>query len=431
VQAAASKEATAMEVMHERCCGLDVHKQTVVACLLTPGGPAGEGRPRKEVRTFGTMTDDLLALSDWLAAAGCTHVVLESTGVYWRPVWNVLEGGFELLLVNAQHVKQVPGRKTDVKDAEWLADLLRHGLLRGSFVPDQPQRELRDLTRYRTAKVRERTREVQRLQKTLEGANIKLTSVATDVTGKSARAMLAALVADGAEDQGAGAPAAVALAELAEGRLREKLPQLERALTGRFGAHHRFLVAEHLAQLDFLDATIARLSGEVATRLRPFDAVLDQLDAIPGIGRWTAEVLLAELGTDMSRFPTAKHLASWAGMCPGNHESAGKRHSGRTRKGNGALRATLVEAAQAARRTKGTYLAAQFRRVAARRGAKKAAVAVGHSLLVIVYHLLRDGTVYEDLGATYFDRRDQAALERRLVKRLEALGHTVTLATAA
>jgi transposase len=413
-----------MDIVHERCCGLDVHKQTVVACLLTPGET---GRPRKEVRTFGTMTEDLLALGDWLAAAGCTHVVMESTGVYWRPAWNVLEGGFELLLVNARHVKQVPGRKTDVKDAEWLADLLRHGLLRGSFVPDQPQRELRELTRYRTAKVRERTREVQRLQKTLEGANIKLASVATDVTGKSARAMLAALVAG--DDDAGGAPAA--LAELAEGRLRAKLSQLERALTGRVGAHQRFLVAEHLAQLDFLDATIERLSAEVAERLRPFEAVLDQLDAVPGIGRRTGEVLLAELGTDMSRFPTAKHLASWAGMCPGNHESAGKRHSGRTRKGNGALRATLVEAAQAARRRKDTYLAAQFRRLAARRGTKKAAVAVGHSILVIVYHLLRDGTVYEDLGPAYLDRRDRAALERRLVARLEALGHTVTLAPAA
>ncbi len=423
-----------MDIVHERCCGLDVHKQTVVACLLTPDPAGGEGRPHKEVRTFGTMTADLLALSDWLAAAGCAHAVLESTGVSWRPVWNVLEGGFELLLVNAQHVKQVPGRKTDVKDAEWLAELLRHGLLRGSFVPDRPQRELRDLTRYRTAKVRERTREVQRLQKTLEGANIKLSSVATDVTGKSARAMLAALVtgdAGAAGDAEGPAGTAAALAELAEGRLREKLPQLERALTGRFGAHHRFLVAEHIAQLDFLDATIERLSREVAERLRPFDAVLDQLDAVPGIGRWTAEVLLAELGTDMARFPTARHLASWAGMCPGNHESAGKRHSGRTRKGNGALRATLVEAAQAARRKKGTYLAAQFRRVAARRGTKKAAVAVGHSILVAVYHLLRDGTVYRDLGPAYFDRRDQAALERRLVARLEALGHTVTLAPAA
>lgn len=424
-----------MDVVHERCCGLDVHKQTVVACLLTPGSagtPEAKGRPVKEVQTFGTMTDDLLALSDWLAAAGCTHVVLESTGVYWKPVWNVLEGSFELLLVNAQHVKQVPGRKTDVKDAEWLADLLRHGLVRGSFVPDQPQRALRELTRYRTAKVRERTREVQRLQKTLEGANIKLASVATDVTGKSARAMLAALVVGDGDSGGAhDASAPAALAELAEGRLREKLPQLERALTGRFGAHQRFLVAEHLAQLDFLNETIERLSGEVAERLRPFDAVLDQLDAIPGIGRWTAEVLLTELGTDMTRFPTAKHLASWAGMCPGNHESAGKRYSGRTRKGNGALRTTLVEAAHAARRKKDTYLAAQFRRLAARRGTKKAAVAVGHSILVIVYHLLRDGTAYQDLGPTYFDQRNQAALERRLVARLEALGHTVTLAPAA
>jgi transposase len=391
----------------------------VVACLLTPGTG---GRPHKQVRTFETMTEDLLALADWLTAAGCTHVAMESTGVYWKPLYNLLEGSFELLLVNAQHVKQVPGRKTDVKDSEWLADLLRHGLLRGSFVPDQEQRELRELTRYRTAKVRERAREVQRLQKTLEGANIKLSSVATDVTGKSARHMLAALVA-GTED-------AATLAELAEGRLRQKRPQLTKALAGRFGNHQRFLVAEQLAQLDFLDDTIARLSEEIAERLRPFDAVLDQLDAIPGVGRRTAEVLLAELGTDMQRFPTAKHLASWAGMCPGNHQSAGKRHSGRTRPGNAALRATLVEAAQAAGRRKDTYLAAQFRRLAARRGKKRAAVAVGHTILVTAYYLLRDGTVYQDLGPTYFDQRDRVALERHLVARLEALGHKVVLESA-
>jgi transposase len=334
-----------------------------------------------------------------------------------------------LLLVNAQHVKAVPGRKTDVKDCEWLADLLRHGLLRASFVPDQPERELRDLTRYRTAKVRERSREVQRLEKTLEGANIKLSAVATDITGKSGRQILAALVADAstATDR----PAAAALAELAAGRLRAKLPALTQALEGRFGAHHRFLVAEHLAQIDFLEETIDRLSQEIATRLEPVEPALDQLDAIPGVGRRTAEVLLAEIGTDMSRFPTASHLASWAGMAPGSRESAGKRQSERTRKGNTALRTALVEAAHAAARTKGTYLAAQFRRLSARRGAKKAAVAVGHSILVIAYHLIKDGTVYQDLGGQYFDQRNREQLERRLVRRLEALGNTVTLQAAA
>jgi len=418
-----------MDVVHERCCGLDVHKQTVVACLVTPRSARAGGPPTKVIRTFGTMTAELLQLADWLSAADCTHVALESTSAYWKPVWNVLEGSFALLLVNAQHVKAVPGRKTDVKDCEWLADLLRHGLLRASFVPDQPERERRDLTRYRTAKVRERSREVQRLEKTLEGANIKLSAVATDITGKSGRQILAALVADAstATDR----PAAAALAELAAGRLRAKLPALTQALEGRFGAHHRFLVAEHLAQIDFLEETIDRLSQEIATRLEPVEPALDQLDAIPGVGRRTAEVLLAEIGTDMSRFPTASHLASWAGMAPGSRESAGKRQSERTRKGNTALRTALVEAAHAAARTKGTYLAAQFRRLSARRGAKKAAVAVGHSILVIAYHLIKDGTVYQDLGGQYFDQRNREQLERRLVRRLEALGNTVTLQAAA
>jgi transposase len=418
-----------MDVVHERCCGLDVHKQTVVACLVTP---RVNGTPQKQVRTFGTMTADLLALADWLATAGCTHVALESTSAYWKPVWNLLEGGFTLLLVNAQHVKQVPGRKTDVRDCEWLADLLRHGLLRASFVPDKPQRELRELTRYRTQKVRERSREVQRLEKTLEGANIKLSAVVTDLTGKSGRQILAALVAGASGGQAQPDRAAAAtLADLAAGRLRAKLPELTQALEGRFGAHHRFLVAEQLAQLDFLDETIDRLGREIAERLRPFEAVLDQLDAIPGVGRRTAEVLVAEVGTDMGRFPTAHHLASWAGMAPGNRESAGKRQSGRTRKGNAALRTALVEAAQAAGRTKGTYLAAQFRRLSARRGAKKAVIAVGHSILVIAYHLLKEGTVYHDLGGQYLDLRDRSRLEHRLVRRLEALGNRVTLQPAA
>lgn len=420
-----------MDVVHERCCGLDVHKRTVVACLVTP---RANGTPQKVTRTFDTMTADLLALADWLGASDCTHVALESTSAYWKPVWNVLEGSFALLLVNAQHVKQVPGRKTDVRDCEWLADLLRHGLLRASFVPDKPQRELREVLRYRTEKVRERSREVQRLEKTLEGANIKLSAVVTDLTGKSGRQILAALVtgANGARETETTDPAqAAALADLAAGRLRAKLPALTKALEGRFGMHHRFLVAEHLTQIDGLEETIDRLSQEIAIRLQPVEAQLDQLDAIPGVGRRTAEVIVAEIGTDMARFPTAKHLASWAGMCPGNRESAGKRLSGRTRKGNTALRSALVEAAHAAGRTKGTYLAAQFRRLSARRGAKKAAVAVGHSILVIAYHLLRDGTVYQDLGDTYFDHRNRAQLERRLVQRLEALGNTVTVTPAA
>jgi transposase len=333
--------------------------------------------------------------------------------------WNLLEDRFELLLVNAQHVKAVPGRKTDVKDAEWLADLLRHGLLKGSFVPDRPQRELRELTRYRTSLLQERTAEVNRIQKTLEGANIKLAAVATDVLGKSGREILDALVA--------GTTDAEQLAQLAKGRLREKLSELERALAGRFGAHQRFLLAQQLAHLDFLDETVARVGAEIAERLLPFVAELERLDTIPGIGRRTAEILLAEVGPDLRRFPTAAHLASWAGMCPGHHESAGKRLSGTTRKGNPWLRAALVEAGQAAGRTKQSYLGAQFRRLVVRRGKKRAAVAVGHSILVIASHLLTEGSTYQDLGGHYFDQRQQQAVERRLVRRLADLGYKVTL----
>jgi transposase len=405
-----------MDVVHARCAGLDVHKKTVVACRLTPG-PAGT--PQKEVRTFRTMTADLLALADGLAAAECTHVALESTGVYWKPLYNVLEGQFELLLVNAQHIKQVPGRKTDVRDCEWLADLLRHGLLRASFVPDRPQRELRELTRYRTTLIRERSAEVNRLQKTLEGGNFKLGDVASDVLGKSGRAILAALVA--------GTTDPATLANLAQGALRTKLPQLERALAGRGSRHQQFLLARQLAHIDALDELIAEVSAEIAERLRPFEAALARLDTIPGVGRRTAENLLAEIGTDLDRFPSAAHLASWAALCPGNHESAGKQQSGRTRRGNKWLRALLIEAAHAAARTKGTYLAAQYRRLAARRGKAKAAVAVAHSILRIAYFLLRRQTTYQDLGGNYFDERERSSVEHRLVRRLEQLGHKVTL----
>jgi transposase len=405
-----------MEVVYSRCCGLDIHKQLVVACLVTP---AADGTLTKVVRSFGTMTGDLLHLADWLAAAGCTHIAMESTGVYWKPIYNLLEDQFTLLLVNARHMKAVPGRKTDARDCEWIADLLRHGLLQPSFVPDRAQRELRELTRYRATLVHERTAEANRLQKTLEGANIKLASVATDILGKSGRAILAALVA--------GQTDATALADLARGRLREKLAQLEEALAGRFAAHQRFLVAQHLAHLDFLNETIGRVSAEISERLRPVEEVLTRLDAIPGIGQYVAEALVAEIGTDMSRFPTAAHLASWAGMCPGNNESAGKRQSGKTRKGNSWLRSLLVQAAHAGARKRDTYPATQYRRLMARRGKKKAAVAVGHSLLVIAYHLMRRGTVYEDLGPHHFDTIEREAVQRRLVRHLEQLGYKVSL----
>jgi transposase len=403
-------------VVYERCCGLDIHKQLVVACLLVPG-PGKE--PQRELRSFGTMTDDLLQLAGWLAAAGCTHVAMESTGVYWKPIYNLLEGSFELLLVNARHIQQVPGRKTDVRGCEWLADLLRHGLLKPSFVPDRAQRELRGLTRYRTALVRERAAGVNRLQKTLEGANIELSSVATNVMGLSGRQILAALVRGSDEPAG--------LAALAQGKPRRKRPRLARALVGRVGPHQRFLLAQQLAHLDGLDELIERVTAGIHERLRPFTAAVVRLDGIPGVGPRTAENLLAEVGAALSRFPSAAHLASWAGMCPGNDESAGKRRRGRTRKGNPWLRSALIEAAQAAARTRGTYLAAQYHRVAARRGKKKAVVALGHTILTIAYHLLTEQTDYRDLGPLYFDQRDQQRVTRRLVGRLEALGYTVQL----
>jgi transposase len=405
-----------VEVLHDRCCGLDVHQKTVVACLITPGRG---GQVQKEIRTFGTMTADLLELADWLRAAACTQVAMEATGVYWQPIWNLLEDEFTLLLVNARHIKAVPGRKTDVKDCEWLADLLRHGLLRASFVPARPQRELRELTRYRTALVRERTAEINRLHKTLERANLKLGAVASKVLGLSGRQILDALLA--------GTTDPAVLADLAKGKLRAKLPQLERALVGSPGLHQHFLLARQLAHIDFLDETLEQVSAEIAERLRPFEEAMERLDAIPGVGRHTAEVLLAEIGPDMSRFPSAEHLASWAGMCPGNYESAGKRQKGKTRQGSKWLRAALLEAGQAAARKKDTYLAAQYHRLVPRLGKKKAAVAVGHTILRSVYYLLQRGTSYAELGATYFDERNRQSVERRLVRRLEKLGFAVTL----
>jgi transposase len=408
-----------MDVLYSHCCGIDIHKKTAVACIIISDS---KGPPRKQVRTFGTMTDELLALADWLAAERVTHVAMESTGVYWKAPFNLLEGQFEVLLANAQHIKAVPGRKTDVKDAEWIADLLRHGLLKASFVPDRPQRELRELTRYRTSLVRERASETNRLQKTLEGANIKLGDVASNILGQSARQMLEGLVV--------GTDPAI-LAQFARGRMREKIPQLERALAGRCAAHQRFLIARQLAHIDYLDEAIEQLSAEVAQRLAPFESTLERLDAIPGIARRTAEIVLAEIGPDVRRFPTAGHLASWAGVCPGQHESAGKHTRGTIREGNRWLRAALVEAAHAAARSKTSYLAAQYQRLARRRGGMKAAVAVGHSILVIIWHLLEHECQYVDLRSTYFDERDQTHVKQRLVHRLEQLGYAVTLSRSA
>jgi transposase len=405
-----------MDVIYACCCGLDIHKKTVVACLMT----SAEGQPPlKEVRTFRTMTAELLLLADWLQAAGCTHVAMESTGVYWRPVYNLLEHLFILLVVNAQHIKAVPGRKTDVKDAEWIAELLRHGLLRGSFIPAKPQRQLRELTRHRATLVQDRARVINRVQAVLEDANIKLASVVTDIRGVSARAMLEALIA-GQQD-------VAALADLARGRLRPKRAQLEEALQGYFTPHHSFLLTEYFSQMDYLDDAIDRVSEVIAQYLAAEQEAIALLDTIPGGSQRTAEILLAEIGTDMTRFPSAKHLASWAGMGPGNYDSGGKRLSGKTRKGSRWLRQVLVEAAHVAAKTKQTYLAAQYKRIAARRGKKRALIALGHTILVIVYMLLTRKQPYQDLGAAYFDSLEQQRVERRLVRRLERLGYRVSL----
>lgn len=415
-----------MEVVYTHCAGLDVHKKTVVACRVSRDAL---GHVARETRTFTTMTCDLLQLSDWLQAGSCTHVAMESTGEYWKPIYNILEAHFELLLVNAKHVKAVPGRKTDVNDAQWLAELLRHGLLRASFVPPAPQRALRDLTRLRSTLVRERATLCNRLQKVLESANIKLAAVATDVLGVSGRAMLNALVAGHSD--------AAPLAELAKGRLRQKRAQLAQALQGRVQEHHRLMLRELLCQIDSLEQSIARLDAAIEQECvahAPFERAVRLLDTIPGIARTMAEMIVSEIGVDMSRFPSANHLAAWAGVAPGNHESAGKRLSGRTRQGNQTLRAGLVQAAHAAAHTRGTYLAAQYHRLAARRGKKRAIIAVAHSILVMAYHILRDQEPYRELGAEYFDRCRPEATVKRLAGRIQKLGYQVTLqplATAA
>lgn len=400
-----------MEILYRYCAGLDVHKKTVVATILTP--------EQKETRTFGTMTSDLLALSDWLTLHGVTHVAMESTGEYWKPVFNLLENNFEILLVNAQHIKAVPGRKTDIQDSEWITDLLRHGLLKASFIPPLGQRELRELTRFRSTFVQEKATLVNRVQKVLEGANIKLASVASDVMGVSGRAILAALLA------GKATPSE--MADLAKGRLREKREALAKALEGRVKAHHRFVLTELLAQIDSLDESIARFDEQIQEYCRPFETDIALLDTIPGVARVTAEIIVAEIGTDMSRFESADHLAAWAGLAPGNNESAGKRLSGKTRRGNKALRAALNQAAHAAAHMKNTYLSAQYHRLAGRRGRKKAIVAVAHSILVIAYCIIQRKEPYRDLGGDYFDKRRPEVTAKHLMKRLEQLGYRVSV----
>lgn len=405
-----------MQTLVERACGLDVHQATVVACLLMVGK---DGRVQKQMRTFGTTTRELVSLREWLLSQGCTHLAMESTGVYWKPVYAILEGVLEIVVANAQHVKKVPGRKTDVKDAEWLADLLCHGLLRPSFVPPQPIRELRDLTRYRCKLVQSQAAERNRLLKLLESANIKLASVATDVFGVSGRLMLRALI------EGKASPKE--MAELAKRKLRSKIPELELALEGRLEEHHRFLLKLQLDRLELVEKDLEVLEQRIQQKLQPYAAQLALLDEIPGVDWTLAAVLIAELGVDMSVFHNVSQMASWAGVCPGNNESAGKRKSSRIPKGNVYLKTALVEAAHSAAKAKGTYLRDKFYRLKARRGYKRAAVAIAHKILVAIYHMLSQQVSYNDLGDLYLDKLNKHHLTRNLVHRLERLGYTVTL----
>ena len=406
-----------MQTLVERGCGLDVHQSTVVACLLIV---LKNGTVHKNMRTFGTTTRELLSLRAWLLSEGCTHVAMESTGVYWKPVYAILEGGaLEIVVANAQHVKKVPGRKTDVKDAEWIADLLCHGLLRSSFVPPKPIRELRDLTRYRRKLVESQTAERNRLLKLLETSNIKLASVATDVFGVSGRLMLRALIEGKATTQ--------EMANLAQRKLRKKIPELEPALEGKLEEHHRFLLRLQLDRLEAAEADLAVLEQRIQRKLQPYEAQVTLLDEIPGVDWTLAGVIIAELGVDMKVFENVSHLASWAGISPGNNESAGKRKSSRIPKGNVYLKTGLVEAATAAARTKGTYLRDKFYRLKARRGYKRAVVAVAHKILVAIYHMLSHRVCYNELGDLYLDKLNKHHLTRNLVHRLEHLGYTVKL----
>ena len=408
-----------MQTVHERCCGLDVHKKTVVACVLTSTS--------RETRTFGTLTFELLELVEWLEQERVSHVAMESTGVYWKPVFNLLEGrDFELLVVNARHVKAVPGRKTDVKDAEWLADLLRHGLMRASFVPDRKQRELRELVRYRRTLIQEKTRLITRVQKVLEGANIKLGDVASNVVGMSGRAMLRELISGNTDTQ--------AMAELAMSNMRPKRQRLALALEGTVGAHQRFLLQSQIELIEVMEKQIEAINVEVEQRMRPFQAAIDLIDQIPGIARHGAEQIIAEIGIDMSRFPTAAHFASWARVCPGTNESAGKRRKASTGDGNPWLRSALIEAALAsvrAGRAHPNFFAARYRRLASRRGPKRAQMAIAHSMLIAIYHMLRDGAHFADLGPEHWDSRHRESVALRSIRRLQQLGYKVTVEAVA
>ena len=405
-----------VQVIHERCAGLDIHKKTVVVTIMITGS---DGTVQELTRSFPTMTSDLLKLEDWLSRHQIQVIAMESTGVYWRPVFNLLEEGREVLLVNAQHMKAVPGRKTDVKDSQWLADLLRHGLLKASFIPPQPVRDVRDLMRYRKTLVQQRATEVNRVQRVLETANIKLSSVASDVMGKSGRDMIEGVIA-GQEDH-------EVLAELARGSLRGKREDLRKALEGRVKPHHRLLLKHLLDHLDFLDATLLSLEKEIEPYVSPFSEAMTLVQSIMGVGETAAASIIAEIGADMSRFPSEKHLASWAGVSPGNKQSGGKRLSGKTTKGNGNLRSALYEVAWVISRMKGNFLSSFYHRLVRRIGKKKAITALAHKVLVVIYHVLQTKKPYEDLGADFFDQQDQERIQRHHISRLEHLGYTVTL----
>lgn len=403
-----------MDVVRSVCAAMDVHKKSVTVCLIWRDK---KGKRQKELRTFSTVTPSLLEMRDWLACHGCPAIAIESTGVYWKPIFNLLEGEFEVMLVNPGHLKHVKGRKTDAEDASWLAELFEHGLLRASFIPPVEVRDLRDLTRYRRRLIEERSAEVNRVQKILEDANIKLASVATDVMGVSGRAILAALIEGKLEPE--------EMAELSKGRLREKREELKEALVGRFRPHHALLLSRMLEHIDFLDGAVEDCDVAIEELLRPFSSEIERLGAIPGVDVRSAQDLIAEVGTDMSPFPSHKHLCSWAGICPGNNESGGKRHSGRVRKANKWLKAALIRCAHAAARTKDTYLGAQYRRFAGRKGPQRAAVVTAHSILDSLYFILRDGAEYQDAGPAFFDQLNKDHIIRQYKKRLEALGYEV------
>lgn len=401
-----------MKVLHERCCGLDVHKKSIVACIITPEG--------KEIRSFGTMTDDLLGLVEWIQSKECTAVAMESTGVYWKPIYNLLEvAEIQAWVVNAQHMRTLPGRKSDVKDAEWIADLMQHGLLKNSYIPSREQRELRELVRYRRSLIEERSREINRVQKVLEGANIKLSSVVSNVMGVASRSLLEGLL------QGKKSPEE--LAQKSIGRLKCQPAELEKALKGMMGNHQRMMISTQLRHIDYLSRVIGELDQEVQSRMAKDQELIDLLDTIPGIGQQSAQQILAEIGTDMDRFPTDAHLVSWAGMAPGQNESAGKRKSSKTRKGNKYLRSTLTEAGKSASRKKNSFFSSMYPRIAARRGKNRATLALGRHILVIAYHIIRNREPYRELGADYHDKQRKQTIVNRSIKKLESLGYTVSI----